>query len=39
MRALENQYEWEIDYRINKTENDIINEDRGDDDGEIYNYD
>lgn len=22
MRALENQYEWEIDYRINKTEND-----------------
>ena len=24
---------------LNKTENDIINEDRGDDDGEIYNYD
>ena len=23
---------------LNKTENDIINEDRGDDDGEIYNY-
>ena len=22
MQALENQYEWEIDYRINKTEND-----------------
>ena len=24
---------------LNKTENDIINNDRGDDDGEIYNYD